>query len=185
MIFGGCIMASSPLIAVYLLRDLRFTPLQYGIALGAPCAAAMLGSLLAPAIIRRAGLGRTLLIGGTARCLWMSPIVLAKPTTGGLVLIIAAESALLLCVGVFNPAFATYRMTATTDTHLSRVVGAWAMTGKLVQPACIAAAGLLATVASIRTALAVLSVVLLTSAAALPWAALRHHTETADGQHVP
>lgn len=85
---------------------------------------------------------------------------------------------------MFNPAFATYRMSATADTHLSRVVGAWAMTSKLVQPACIAAAGLLATMTSIRTALAVLSVVLLTSAAALPWTALRHHTDAADGQRV-
>ena len=36
---------------------------------------------------------------------------------------------------MFNPAFATYRMNVTADTHLSRVVGAWAMTGKIVQPA--------------------------------------------------
>jgi len=95
MIFGGCIMASNPLIAVYLLRDLHFSTLQYGIALGAPCAAGALGSLLAPAIIRRVGLGRTLLVSGAARCLWMSPILLAPPTTGGLALIIVADSALL------------------------------------------------------------------------------------------
>jgi len=66
-------------------------------------------------------------------------------------------------------------MNVTADTHLSRV-GAWAMTNKLVQPACIAAAGLLAATAGIRTAIAVLSVVLLCSAALLPWTALRHHT---------
>jgi MFS family permease len=178
MCFGGIVMASTPLIAVYLLRDLHFSPLQYGIALGTPCAAGILGSLLAPPIIRRAGLGRTLLIGGAARCLWMGPILLARPTTGGLVLIIAADSALLLFAGIFNPAFATYRMNVTADTHLSRVVGAWAMTSKVVQPACIAAAGLLAATAGIRTAIAVLSVVLLCSAALLPWTALRHHTDT-------
>ncbi|MEU4244225.1 MFS transporter [Actinoplanes sp. NPDC026619] len=177
MVFGGCIMASTPLIAVYLLRDLHFTALQYGLALGVPCAAGALGSLLAPAIVRRAGLAATLLISGAARCLWMSPILLAPPTTSGLVLIVAADSALLLCAGVFNPAFATYRMTATADTHLARVVGAWAVTGKVVQPACIAAAGLLAATAGIRTAIAVLSVALLVSAALLPWTALRHHTD--------
>ena len=87
--FGGLIMASSPLIAVYLLRDLRFSPLQYGIALGTPCAAGTLGSLLAPMVMRRAGLGRTLLYGGAARCLWMAPILFAPPTTAGLVLIVA------------------------------------------------------------------------------------------------
>jgi MFS transporter len=177
MLFGGCIMASTPLIAVYLLRDLHFSALQYGIALGVPCAAGALGSLLAPAIIRRAGLGRTLLIGGAARCPWMSPILLAPPTTGGLMLIIAADSALLLFAGIFNPAFATYRMLATADTHLSRVVGAWAMTGKVVQPACIAAAGLLAATAGIRIAIAVLSVTLLASAVLLPWTTLWAGTE--------
>ena len=174
--FGGCIMASSPLIAVYLLRDLHFSALQYGIALGAPCAAGALGSLLAPATIRRAGLGRTLLVSGAARCLWMSPILLAPPTTGGLVLIIAADSALLLFAGVFNPAFATYRMNVTADNHLSRVVGAWAATSKTVQPACIAAAGLLAAATSIRTAIAVLSVCLLCCAVLLPWTTLGRHT---------
>jgi hypothetical protein len=175
-VFGGCIMASSPLIAVYLLRDLHFSPLLYGIALGAPCAAGALGSLLAPAIIRRAGLGRTLLVSGAARCLWMSPILLAPPTTGGLVLIVAADSALLLCAGIFNPAFATYRMNVTADSHFSRVVGSWAMTSKTVQPACIAAAGLLAAAAGIRTAIAVLSVCLLSCAVLLPWTTLGRRT---------
>lgn len=178
-VFGGCIMASTPLIAVYMLRDLHFSPLQYGLTLGVPCVAGVAGSLLAPAIIRRAGLGRTLLYGGTARCLWMGPILLAEPTTAGLVLIIAADSALLLCAGIFNPAFATYRMNVTVDTHLSRVIGAWAMTGKLVQPACIAAAGLLAAVAGIRIAIAMLSAVMLVSAALLPWTALRRHAGAA------
>lgn len=138
----------------------------------------MAGSLLAAPIIRRAGLGPTLLISGAARCLWMSPILLAPPTTGGLILIIAADSALLLFAGVFNPAFATYRMAAVADTHLSRVVGAWAMSSKLVQPVCIAAAGLLAATAGIRTAIAVLSAVLLFCAVLLPWTALFHRAET-------
>ena len=36
LLFGGCIMASSPLIAVYLLRELHFNALEYGIALVCP-----------------------------------------------------------------------------------------------------------------------------------------------------
>ncbi|MEV4708699.1 MFS transporter [Actinoplanes sp. NPDC049316] len=181
MLFGGVIMASSPLIAVYLLRELHFSPLQYGIALGVPCAAGVAGSLLAPALIRRAGLGRTLLYAGVARCLWMAPILLAPPATAGLVLIIASDSALLLCAGIFNPAFATYRMNVTADTHLSRVVGAWAMSSKLVQPACIAAAGLLAATTGIRTAIAVLAVVLLACPVLVPWTALRPASRPASG----
>ena len=67
-------------------------------------------------------------------------------------------------------------MAITPDTHLSRVVGAWAMTSKVVQPVCIAAAGLIAATAGIRTAIAALSVALLASAALLPWTALRDRT---------
>ncbi|GLY99813.1 MFS transporter [Actinoplanes sp. NBRC 103695] len=181
LLFGGLIMASSPLIAVYLLRDLGFSALEYGIALGAPCAAGTLGSLLAPMVIRRAGLGRTLLYTGAARCLWMAPILLAPPTTAGLVLIIAADSTLLLFAGIFNPAFATYRMNAVADTHLSRVVGAWAMTSKLVQPVCIAAAGLLAAATSLRTAIAVLAALLLACAVLLPWTALHRRPAPSAG----
>jgi hypothetical protein len=66
-------------------------------------------------------------------------------------------------------------MSVTADTHLSRVVGAWAMSSKLVQPVCIAAAGLLAADAGIRTAIAVLAAVLAACAVLLPWTALRHH----------
>jgi MFS family permease len=169
MLFGGCIMASTPLIAVLMLRDLGFTALQYGVALGVPCAAGVLGSLLAPKVIRRAGLLGTLLIGGVARCLWMGWLLLATPGTAGLLLIIAADSALLLCAGFFNPAFATYRMQVTDDRYLARVVTAWAVTNKLVQPVFIAAAGLLAATAGVRTALAVLAVVVAGSAGLLPW----------------
>jgi hypothetical protein len=168
-VFGGLIMASSPLIAVYLLNTLHLSPLQYGIALGVPCAAGAAGSLLAPKLIRWTGLPRTLVWFGAARCVWMSPMLLARPGTTGLMVIIAADSALLFCAGVFNPVFATYRMNITADTHLTRVVAAWSITGKVVQPACIAAAGALAAATGIRTAIGVLAILLLATAVLLPW----------------
>ena len=76
---------------------------------------------------------------------------------------------MLLCAGVFNPAFATYRMQVTDDQYLARVVTAWAVTNKLVQPVFIAAAGLLAAAAGVRAALAVLAVLVAGSALLLPW----------------
>jgi hypothetical protein len=85
-----------------MLRDLGFSPVQYGLTLGVPCAAGVLGSVLAPQIIGRAGLMPTLLVAGAARCLWMAVLPFAPGTTGGLVLIIAADTALLLCAGVFS-----------------------------------------------------------------------------------
>ena len=169
LLFGGCIMASAPLLTLLLLRELQVSAIQYGLALGIPCAAALLGSLLAPTVIRRAGLERTLLIVGVARCLWMGLLPLAPTGSAGLIVIVAAESALLLCAGLFNPAFAVYRMNATDDRYLARVVTAWAISSKLVQPAVIAAAGLLAAVTSIRTALAGLAGLLLVSTLLLPW----------------
>jgi uncharacterized membrane protein YbaN (DUF454 family) len=99
----------------------------------------------------------------------MGLLPLATATTAGLALIIAAESMLLLCAGAFNPAFATYRMHVTDDRYLSRVIAAWAITNKIAQPALIAASGVLATMTSPRTAVAALAVLLLTSAAFLPW----------------
>jgi hypothetical protein len=173
MVFGGCIVASTPLIAVLMLRDLGFSPAQYGLALGVPCAAGILGSVLAPRIIRRAGLMPTLLVAGAARCLWMAVVPFAPGTTAGLVLIIAADTLLLLSAGVFNPAFSTYRMRSVADGYLARVTAAWAVSSRVAQPVGIAAAGAAAAAFGARTALLVLAGVLLASIVMLPWRAWR------------
>jgi predicted MFS family arabinose efflux permease len=171
LIFGGCMVGSTPLIAVLMLRDLGFTPAAYGLALGLPCAAGVLGSLVAPRIIARAGLMRVLLIGGAARCLWMGFIPLAPGTPLGLAMIVGADTALLFAAGVFNPAFATYRMQATADGYLARVTAAWAVSSKIAQPVMIAAGGLAAAVLGARTALLMLAAVLLATVVILPWRA--------------
>ncbi|WP_233625253.1 MFS transporter [Actinoplanes sp. ATCC 53533] len=173
LLFGGCLVASTPLIAVLMLRELGFSPAQYGLALGIPCAAGVLGSLLAPRIIRQHGLMPTLLAAGAARCLWMIVFPVAPGSAAGLALIIGADTMLLLCAGVFNPAFATYRMQAVDDGYLARVTAAWAVSSKVAQPIVIAAAGLAAAVLGARTALVVLAGVLLASVVLLPWKAWR------------
>lgn len=61
---------------------------------------------------------------------WLVP----PPTTPGLVVIILAETGLLLAAGVFNPSFVTYRMCATQDGYMSRVVAAWSISSKTIQP---------------------------------------------------
>lgn len=175
LVFGGCIVASTPLIAVLMLRDLGFSPAQYGIALGVPCAAGVLGSVLAPRIIRRAGLMPTLLVAGAARCLWMAVIPFAPGTTVGLVLIVAADTLLLLCAGIFNPAFSTYRLRAVADGYLARVTAAWAVSSKVAQPIVIAAAGVVAAAVGARTALLGLAGVLLASLIVLPWCSWTTH----------
>ncbi|MEV0647540.1 MFS transporter [Phytomonospora sp. NPDC050363] len=169
MVFGGAMMLSTPLLAVLMLRELGFTPWEYGLALGIPGVGGVLGSLLARRLTLRFGQRGILLSFGVLRGLTLSALPFAAPGTAGLVVIVVSETALLFCAGVFNPAFTTYRMGVTVDGFMARVTGAWAVSSKSVQPMFIAAGGLLAAATSTRTALAVAAVAVFASAALLPW----------------
>lgn len=168
-LFGGCIMMSSPLTAVLMLRDLGLTPWQYGLALGIPGLGGILGSLCTKPLIRRWGDRAVLLTFGVLRTLWLGFIAMAPAGTTGLVVIIAANFLLLVSAGVFNPTFVTYRMHATADSHMSRVTTAWSISSKTFQPLFIIAGGILAAATSTRFALMSAAVVLLCSALLLPW----------------
>ncbi|NUT33335.1 MAG: MFS transporter [Hamadaea sp.] len=169
LVFGGCIMAASPLLTVFMLRDRGFAPWQYGLVFGAAGLAGIAGSLLAKPIIARFGQHRVLLVTGVGRNLWLGLIPFAAGSTGGLALIAVSEFLLLLFVGVFNPTFATYRMNATDDEHMARVALAWSISSKTAQPVFIAAAGAFALVTSAQTVLFVLAGLLITASALLPW----------------
>ncbi|MEU1395444.1 MFS transporter [Micromonospora zamorensis] len=169
VIFGGAITASTPIIAVFMLRDLHLAPWQYGLALGLPCLGGILGSLTAGPLTTRYGLRRVLLTTGVARTLWMGFIPLAPPGTPGLIIITLADTLLLFMAGTFNPTFAAYRMNHTSEHCLSRVLTAWSITSKLTQPIVIAAAGILAAATGPRTALTATAALTLISAAFLPW----------------
>jgi len=67
MVFGGAIMLSSPLLAVLMLRELSFTPFEYGLALGVPGVGGILGSLLARRLGARFSERGTLLCCGVLR----------------------------------------------------------------------------------------------------------------------
>ena len=84
-----------------------------------------------------------------------------------------ADFLLLFSAGVFNPTFVTYRMRATADTHMSRVVTAWSISSKSFQPLFIIAGGLVAAATNVRFALVIAAGVLLTSAMFLPWKTTR------------
>ncbi|WP_127507044.1 MFS transporter [Actinoplanes solisilvae] len=169
MIFGGCVLALTPLLTVFVLRDLGFPAWQYGVITGVAGVAGVAGSMLARPLGRRLGEHRLLLLSGVGRNLWLLLIPFAPASTTGLVMISTAEFLLVFFAGMFSPTFATYRMNATGDAYMSRVVMAWSVTNKIVQPVCIAAAGALAAVTSARTAMIVLGVVLLLGASCLPW----------------
>jgi MFS family permease len=177
IIFGGCIMALTPLLTVIVLRDLGFAAWQFGLISGLSGVGGILGSMLARPATRRLGSHRVLLLAGVGRNLWLGLIPFAPASPAGLVMIIASEFLLVFFAGMFSPAFATYRMNATDDAHMSRVVMAWSVTNKTVQPVFIAAAGVLAAVSSAKTSLIVLAAVLLTGIVFLPW---RQDLETSD-----
>jgi hypothetical protein len=115
---------------------------------------------LAKPAAKRFGEHRLLLLAGIGRNLWLGLIPLATASTSGFIMITASEFLLVFFAGMSSPTFATYRMNTTDDEHTSRVVMAWSITNKTVQPV-IAAGGFHAAFTSARISLIVLAVVLL------------------------
>ncbi|NUS91229.1 MAG: MFS transporter [Nocardia sp.] len=171
MLFGGSLVLITPLLALLMLRELGFAPWQYGLALGLPGLGGLLGSWCAPRLVARFGERAILLGSGTARTCWPGLLVLAGPGPFGFTVILAAETLLLFCAGVFNPLFAAYRMNHTADDHMVRVGTAWSISAKCVQPAFVALGGFLAAATGIRAAIGVAALALLASSALLPWRA--------------
>jgi MFS family permease len=168
-LFGGPVMMTSPLLAVLMLRDLGMKPWQYGVALGVPCLGGVVGARLAPWMIRRFGLHRVLIASGVLRTPWLVLLPLATPGVDGMLVILFAETGLLLAAGVFNTSFTTYRMEATEDGFMARVQTSWSITSRTVQPGFMAAAGALAGLTSLRATLVIAGVLCLVSAFVLPW----------------
>ncbi|MGD8148696.1 MFS transporter [Ornithinimicrobium sp. Y1694] len=169
MVFGGMLMASSPLIYVLMLRDLGLAPWQYGLALGIPCVGGILGALLAPRLESLHGRGRLILTLGAARTLFLLPIAFAPAGWVGLVVIVACDSLMLLIAGAFNPLFVAYRLDTVPDHLMSRVSAAWSITNRVVQPAAMALWGVLALASSTRIAIGLAGAGLVLSCAFLPW----------------
>lgn len=169
LVFTGCVMLTSPLLAVFMLRDLGLAPWQYGLALGLPGVGGILGAMCTKRLAGKFGEGRVLLTFGVLRSVWMLLLPLAPPGAMGLTIIVIAEFLLLFSAGVFNPTFATYRMRATRDSHMTRVSTAWSVSTRGIQPIFLIAGGTVAAVTNPRVALAAAAVVMLASGLLLPW----------------
>lgn len=168
-LFAGAMMAASPLLTVLMLRDLGLSPWQYGVAWGVSCIGGVAGALAAGRLTARFGRRHILLATGVGRAVWLWALAFLPAGVAGLVLMIVVEVLALFFTGVFNPAFATYRMTETEDGFLSRVIACWSITSRTVQPVLIALGGLLATITSVRAALLICGLGVLASSALLPW----------------
>ncbi|MEU8817337.1 MFS transporter [Actinoplanes sp. NPDC048796] len=168
VLVNGLIMATSPLLAVLMLGRLGFAPWQYGLAFGAPCVGGLIGSRLAQPLVTRFGQREILLTAGALRACWPLGLALVGPGIAGLVLVIALQFGLVACMGVFNPVFATYRLDQTPANRVARTLSAWSVTSNATIAALTALWGLLATVTSLRIAMAIAGLLMLTTPLLLP-----------------
>jgi MFS family permease len=163
---NGLIMATAPLIAVLMLGRLGFAPWQYGLAFAAPCVGGLVGSRLASRLVTRFGRHAVLFTAGVLRACWSLGLAFIRPGAAGVV--IAVQFGLVTCMGVFNPVFATYRLEHTEKDRIARTLSAWSVTSSASVAALTALWGLLASLTSLRAAIAIAGLLLLGTPLLLP-----------------
>ncbi|WP_158888048.1 MFS transporter [Amycolatopsis anabasis] len=168
ILISGLVMATSPLLAVLMLRDLGFAPWQYGLAFGLPCVGGIIGARLAPRLVARFAQHKVMLAAGVLRACWSLGLAFIQPGVAGLVLVIVVEFGLIICMGVFNPVFATYRLERVPTDRIARTLSAWSVTSKATVAAMTGLWGLLAGIAGPRTAIAVAGLLMLITPFLLP-----------------
>lgn len=168
MLVGGLIMATEPLLAVLMLRQLGFPPWQYGLAFAAPCVGGLIGSRLARRVVARYGRHRVFRTVGTLRAIWLIGLVFVGPGVAGLVTVMAIELAIIINMSLYTPVLATYRLEHTPRHLIARTLSAWSIGQQASIAIFTALGGLLADVTSPRTALTVAGLLILTTPLLLP-----------------
>ncbi len=168
MLVAGLIMATEPLLAVRLLRQLGFAPWQYGLAFAAPCVGGFIGSRLARRVVARYGRHRIFRTVGTLRAIWLIGLAFIRPGIVGLVTVVAVELAIIVSMSLFNPVLATYRLEHTPKHLIARTLSAWSIGQQASIAILTALAGLLADLTSPHTALTVIGLLILASPLLLP-----------------
>jgi MFS family permease len=165
---AALILATEPLLAVLLLRQLKFTAWMYGMAFGIPCAGGFVASRLSARMTARLGRQRMLLVAGTARACFPIGLALTFAGSGGLAFFIVVQTGLIVFMGLFTPLYATYRLELLGDDHVSRGLTAWSVTSNATIAVTTGLWGVLATLTTTRVAIAVAGVLLLATPALLP-----------------
>lgn len=168
LLVSGLIMATEPLLAVLLLRQLGFPPWQYALAFAAPCLGGLIGSRLAHRVVVRYGWHRVFRTAGTLRAIWLIGLAFVGPGIGGLVTVMAVELAIIVNMSLYTPVLATYRLERTPDHLVVRTLTAWSIGQQASIAACIALGGLLAAVTSPRTAITAAGLLILATPLLLP-----------------
>jgi MFS family permease len=174
MLVGGLIMATEPLLAVLLLRQLGFRPWQYGLAFAAPCVGGLIGSRLARRVVTRFGSHRVFRTVGTLRAIWLIGLAFVRPGMVGLVTVMAVELAIIISMSLYAPVLATYRLEHTPRHLVARTLSAWSIGQQAAIAVLSALGGLLADVTSTRTALTVAGLLILASPLLLPGRTEQH-----------
>ena len=168
ILVNGLIMVSAPLMAVLMLGRLGFRPWQFGLAFAAPCVGGLIGARLARRLVARFGQRQVLRTAGALRACWPLGLAFVRPGAAGLVLVIAVQFGLVTCCGVFNPVLATYRLEQIATDRVARTLSAWSVSSSLAIAALTAVWGLLASLTSLRAAIAAAGVLLLATPVLLP-----------------
>jgi hypothetical protein len=168
MLVSGLIMATEPVLAVLLLRQLDFAPWQYGLAFAVPCLGGLIGSRLAPRVVARYGRHRVFRTVGTLRVIWLIGLAFVRPGVVGLVMVVAVELAIIINMSLYTSVLATYRLEHTPDHLLARTLTAWSIGQQASIAILTALCGLLAEATSPRIALAAAGLLILTTPLLLP-----------------
>ncbi|MFD6533652.1 MFS transporter [Streptomyces sp. NPDC060184] len=168
VLVAGLIMATEPLLAVLLLRQLGFPPWEYALAFAAPCFGGLIGSRLARRVVARFGRERVFRTVGTLRAVWLIGLVFVRPGVVGLLTVIAVELAIIVNMSLYSPVLATYRLEQTPQHLVARTLSAWSIGQQAAIAALTALAGLLADATSPRTALTVAGLLILATPLLLP-----------------
>lgn len=168
MLVAGLIMATEPLLAVRLLRQLGFPPWQYGLAFAVPCVGGLVGSRLARRVVARYGRHRVFRTIGTLRAIWLIGLAFIRPGVAGLVTVMAVELGIIVSMSLFNPVLATYRLEHTPGHRVARTLSAWSIGQQASIAIFTALGGLLAETTSAHTALTAVGLLILVSPLLLP-----------------
>ena len=186
LLVAGLIMATEPLLAVLLLRHLGFSPWEYGLAFAAPCLGGLIGSRLARRAVAWYGRDRILRTVGTLRAVWLIGLAFVRPGVAGLVTVIAVELAIIVCMSLYTPVLATYRLENTPADRVARTLTAWSISSGVSIAVLSALGGLLAAATGPRTAIAVAGVLILATPLLLPQVSRgRRQIRTPDGPAQP
>jgi MFS family permease len=168
LLVGGLIMATEPLLAVLLLRQLGFPPWQYGLAFAAPCVGGLIGSRLARRSVTRFGPQRIFTVVGTLRCIWLIGLAFVRPGVTGLLTVIGIELAIIISMSLYSPVLATYRLEHTPKELIARTLSSWSIGQQASIAVFSALGGVLADATSTRIALGAAGLLILFAPLLLP-----------------